>query len=92
MSDTMMSTYKHSCWCHAKLMSLNGEISPGFSAIELLIVLGAYVLLTPELIPGNPQSYTPETHTSDKKEEPGVLTFQNLLSGFSKTTPLPRFS
>lgn len=52
MSDTMMSTYKHSCWCRAKLTSPNGKISSGvngFSTIELLIVLGTYELVTSEM-------------------------------------------
>lgn len=52
MSDTVMSTYKHSCWCRAKLSSLSGKISSGvngFSTIELLIVLGTYGLVTSEV-------------------------------------------
>lgn len=52
MSDTRMSTYKHSCWCHAKLTSWNGKISSGVnggSAMELLIVLGTYGLVTSEM-------------------------------------------
>jgi hypothetical protein len=86
-----MSTHKHSCWCHAKLTALNGKISSGingFSATELLIVLGTYVLVTSEICHPVPRAHSSEIHTSDKKDEQGVFIFQSLLSVFSMTAPL----
>lgn len=53
-----MSTYKHPCWCHVKLMSLNGRFSScinGFATLALLIVPGTYVLVTSEMCQCSPE-------------------------------------
>lgn len=68
MSDTTMSTYKHPCRCHVKLMSLNSKLSScvnEFATPALLIVPGTYVLVTWEMSPGVPSARAaPDSHRS----------------------------